>query len=130
VSGLADESSVYLLQDPRVEAHTLSAVFICRSSHCSHRGNGYHDGMRVFNLDRATLKAYWSTKGREDSKGSLAAWFKETKAAKEGPADVKARYATASCVGNDRIVFNICGNTRPARPCVAAPTHHVARAPV
>jgi mRNA interferase HigB len=70
--------------------------------------------MRVFNL--LTLEAYWSTPGREDSKGSLAAWFKETKAANwESPADVRARYvraryATASFVGNDRIVFNICGN--------------------
>lgn len=65
--------------------------------------------MRVFNL--STLKAYWSTPGREDSRGSLAAWFKETKAAKwESPADVKACFASASFVGNDRIVFNICGN--------------------
>ncbi|GAC1352146.1 MAG: type II toxin-antitoxin system HigB family toxin [Polyangiales bacterium] len=64
--------------------------------------------MRVFNL--STLRAHWSKPGREDSKGSLAGWFKETKAAKwESPADVKARYATASFVG-DRIVFNIRGN--------------------
>ncbi len=65
--------------------------------------------MRVFNL--STLRAFWSTPGREDSKGALAAWFKETKAARwASPLDVKARYPHASIVGNERIVFNICGN--------------------
>lgn len=44
-------------------------------------------------------------------KGALDAWFDEVRKARwSGAADVKRRYATASIVSADRIVFNIKGN--------------------
>lgn len=44
-------------------------------------------------------------------KSAVDAWFAEaTKAQWTGTADIKARYATASIVSAERIVFNIKGN--------------------
>jgi mRNA interferase HigB len=44
-------------------------------------------------------------------KAALDAWFGEAKAAKwSSTADVKRKYATASIVSADRMVFNIKGN--------------------
>jgi mRNA interferase HigB len=44
-------------------------------------------------------------------KVSLDAWFYEVKRATwSNPADVKESYASASIVGNERVVFNIKGN--------------------
>lgn len=43
---------------------------------------------------------------------ALDAWFHEVEAASwKNPAEVKAAYANASIVGNDRVVFNIKGNS-------------------
>lgn len=58
-----------------------------------------------------TLKEHWEIIGREDSEQQLKAWFKEVqKASWKNPNDVKSKYKSASIVGNNRIVFNICGN--------------------
>ena len=63
--------------------------------------------MRV--LSRRTLREYWSR--RPECEGALRAWFKEAEDADWGsPAEVKASYATASIIGDDRVVFNIRGN--------------------
>ena|ERR1700681_2794117 len=44
-------------------------------------------------------------------KGALDAWFDEVKKARwTGTADLKRRYATASIISAERIVFNIKGN--------------------
>ena len=44
-------------------------------------------------------------------KAALEAWFDEVKKAKwRSSADVRRRYATASIISADRIVFNIKGN--------------------
>lgn len=52
------------------------------------------------NRDRAAVKA------------ALESWFHEARKARwSGPADVKRRYATASIVGPDRVVFNVKGNS-------------------
>jgi mRNA interferase HigB len=41
----------------------------------------------------------------------LLAWFREAERASwKSPADIKRQYASASFVGNDRVVFNIGGN--------------------
>lgn len=46
------------------------------------------------------------------AKSALDSWFHEVLKAKwETPADVKRYYANASIVGNDRVVFNIKGNS-------------------
>ena len=42
---------------------------------------------------------------------SMAAWRQEVKNARwSKPMDVKAVYGSADVVGNNRVVFNICGN--------------------
>jgi len=69
--------------------------------------------MRI--IARRTLREFTaSLTGRKDHpavKAALDAWFDEvSRAAWANPADVKQRYATASIVTAERIVFNIKGN--------------------
>jgi mRNA interferase HigB len=69
--------------------------------------------MRI--IARRTLRDFVeSLAGRKDQsavKASIEAWFDEvSKASWKNTGDVKARYATASVVTADRIVFNIKGN--------------------
>lgn len=69
--------------------------------------------MRI--IARRTLRDFVESRaGRADQqalKAALDAWFAEvSKAAWRSTADVKRRYATASIVGSERIVFNIKGN--------------------
>lgn len=60
-------------------------------------------------ISRKALKEFWEL--HEDAEQPLRTWFKE---AREGtwksPSDIKARYASASFLANDRVVFNIKGN--------------------
>ena len=47
-----------------------------------------------------------------DAESSLRAWYTETKKARwKGPQDIKTAYRTASILRNNRVVFNIKGNT-------------------
>lgn len=47
-----------------------------------------------------------------DAEQQLKAWYKEAEAATwNGPEDVRLRYPTASIVGDERVVFNIRGNS-------------------
>lgn len=63
--------------------------------------------MRI--IARRTLRDFWEQ--HPDAEQSLRAWFAEAKVATwKSPADIKARYASASIVANNRIVFNIGGN--------------------
>ncbi|MBF0335885.1 MAG: type II toxin-antitoxin system HigB family toxin [Alphaproteobacteria bacterium] len=69
--------------------------------------------MRV--IARRTLRQFVeSLAGRKDQpavKAALDAWFDEAhKASWTSSADIKRRYATASVVTAERIVFNIKGN--------------------
>jgi len=69
--------------------------------------------MRI--IARRTLRQFIASReGHKDHpalKAALDAWFAEvSKAAWTSTADVKRRYATASIVNADRIVFNIKGN--------------------
>lgn len=69
--------------------------------------------MRI--IARATLRRFVdnlsTSKGRPAVKGALDAWFAEaSKANWKSMADVKRRYATASIINAERIVFNIKGN--------------------
>jgi mRNA interferase HigB len=51
-------------------------------------------------------------KDHADIRGPLNAWILEVEEANwEGPADVKARYPSASFLGDNHVVFNIKGNT-------------------
>ena len=70
--------------------------------------------MRV--IARRTLVEFTDTlKGRKDYapvKSALDAWFHEVqRAAWKNPAEVKRAYRNASIVGDDRVVFNIKGNS-------------------
>ena len=69
--------------------------------------------MRV--IARSTLLAFVeSLAGSADQravKAALDAWFQETRIARwTSTADIKQRYATASIVSSERIVFNVKGN--------------------
>ena len=64
--------------------------------------------MRVISVKM--LKAFWSE--HPDAQGALRAWYTEAKRASwKSPLDVKAAYRTASILGNNRVVFNIKGNS-------------------
>jgi mRNA interferase HigB len=63
--------------------------------------------MRI--IAKKTLKDFWAKE--PDAKTALEAWHAEAKNAEwSAPADVKARYGTASILKDGRVVFNICGN--------------------
>ena len=63
--------------------------------------------MRI--IARKTLRDFWLT--HPDAEQPLRAWFHDTKVAEwTGPADIRAVYASASFLANNRVVFNIRGN--------------------
>lgn len=76
-------------------------------------GAWYKLGMRI--IARRTLRDFVASRvGHKDQgavKAALDAWFDEVQKARwASSADVKRRYATASIVSAERIVFNIKGN--------------------
>jgi mRNA interferase HigB len=57
----------------------------------------------------ATLRSFW--KRHPDSEQPLKAWYDEAKHANwTTPQSIRSRYASASFVGRNRVVFNIKGN--------------------
>jgi mRNA interferase HigB len=67
-------------------------------------------------IARSTLREFVETlKGTKNYapvKSALDSWFHEVKGASwKSPAEIKAAYGNASIVGNDRVVFNIKGNS-------------------
>lgn len=69
----------------------------------------YNESMRV--IAKSTLKKFWEQSSHADAQNSLESWYEEaSKAAWVTPQDVKNLYASASVVGGNRVVFNICGN--------------------
>jgi mRNA interferase HigB len=63
--------------------------------------------VRIFN--RATLVAFWTK--YPDAEQALRAWHQEAEHASwRGPAEIRARYAAADFVANNRIIFDIRGN--------------------
>ena len=70
--------------------------------------------MRI--ISRRTLREFIASraghKDRPALKAALDAWFDEVRKARwSGTADVKRKYATASVISSERIVFNIKGNS-------------------
>ncbi|MBW1800585.1 MAG: type II toxin-antitoxin system HigB family toxin [Deltaproteobacteria bacterium] len=62
-------------------------------------------------ISRKALRAFYGRPGCKDAKDPLEAWFYEAKHADwRSPADIKARYRTASFLKDNRVVFNIGGN--------------------
>jgi len=65
--------------------------------------------MRV--IAKKTLQKFWMQKRYADAKGPLEAWHDEACAASwKKPQDIKNLYASASFIGNNRVIFNIGGN--------------------
>ena len=63
--------------------------------------------MRVIAI--RTLREFWEK--HPDAERPIKAWHAEAKAASWlNPAQVKARYPSASIVGDNRVIFNIRGN--------------------
>ena len=67
--------------------------------------------MRVF--ARKTLREFWNN--HSDSEDALKAWFSEASRVGrdqwETPSDIKNKYPHASILPDNRVVFNIKGNT-------------------
>lgn len=65
-------------------------------------------------LSKKTLRGFWESyqgADRPSLEQALKAWYREVKHAEwKSPNEVKQKYRNASVVGNQRIVFNICGN--------------------
>jgi len=60
-------------------------------------------------ISKRILKKYWEK--HNDSEQQLTTWFSETKnAIWRTPNDIKKEYVKASIIGDNRVVFNICGN--------------------
>jgi mRNA interferase HigB len=65
--------------------------------------------MRVIAL--RSLREFWQQPGRRDAEQPLRAWFREAERAEwRSPADIKARYVSASFLNENRVCFNIGGN--------------------
>lgn len=65
--------------------------------------------MRVISVKK--LKDFWSKAAYHDSQQALRAWYAEVKKGNwSNPHEIKRVYRTASTIGKERIVFNICGN--------------------
>ena len=64
--------------------------------------------MRV--ISRKKLRDFWEA--HPDAEEPLLAWYREAKKADwDSPSQVKEQYGNASIVGDNRVVFNIKGNT-------------------
>ena len=64
--------------------------------------------MRVISVK--TLKSFWEE--HPDAENPLRAWYTEAKKATwRSPQEIKTAYRTASILRNNRVVFNIKGNT-------------------
>lgn len=64
--------------------------------------------MRI--IARKTLKNFWAA--HADAEGPLKAWFQEASAATwKSFQDIKTRYRSADVLPDNRVVFDIKGNT-------------------
>lgn len=65
--------------------------------------------MRI--ISRKTLRLFWEKSQYADAEQALKAWFREASNADWAtPAEIKAAVGTASIIGNNSVVFTICGN--------------------
>ena len=65
--------------------------------------------MRI--IAKKTLRAFYEQPNYKDSKSALEAWHYEvSKADWSNPNEIKMKYKNASIIGDNKVVFNICGN--------------------
>jgi mRNA interferase HigB len=63
--------------------------------------------MRI--VAKRTLREFWER--FPEAEDALKAWYAEAEAAAwRNPAEIKAKYHSASVLKDSRMVFNICGN--------------------
>jgi mRNA interferase HigB len=61
-------------------------------------------------ISKKILREFWEH--HEDSTQQLKSWFRETSVANwKSPAQIKKAYPSASILADNRVVFNIKGNT-------------------
>ncbi|MBW8051614.1 MAG: type II toxin-antitoxin system HigB family toxin [Cytophagales bacterium] len=66
--------------------------------------------MRILSVKK--LKDFWKNPKHSDSENALKAWVDEVeKADWKNSNDVKKQYGSVSIIGDNRVVFNIKGNT-------------------
>ncbi len=62
-------------------------------------------------IKRKTLIEFYNQPDHQDARGPLEAWYYEARHTQwASPADVKAKYGSASILKDNRVVFNIAGN--------------------
>ena len=62
-------------------------------------------------ISRKKLIDFYDQSGRQDAKGPLETWYYEANHVQwASPNDIKATYASARILGDNRVVFNIAGN--------------------
>lgn len=65
--------------------------------------------MRI--ISKRTLKKFYEQPNFADSQSALESWYHEVlKYDWNNPNEIKEQYKSASIVGNNKVVFNICGN--------------------
>jgi len=63
--------------------------------------------MRI--LSKSALRNFW--KDHPDAEDALKAWFAEAERADwKTPSEIKTNYRSASILGDNRVIFNVCGN--------------------
>lgn len=61
-------------------------------------------------ISKKIVREFWEK--HADCQQQLKSWFQETSAVQwKGPKDIKKEYPSASFLANNRVVFNIKGNT-------------------
>ncbi len=64
--------------------------------------------MRI--ISKRPLREFWERYA--DAEGPLLGWYREVEKEEWAtPVDVKAKYPSASIIGDNRVIFNIRGNT-------------------
>ena len=65
--------------------------------------------MRI--ISKKTLRDFYEQPDYADSKAALDSWHYEVlKIQWDNPNEIKTQYKSASIVGDNKVVFNICGN--------------------
>ncbi len=65
--------------------------------------------MRI--VSKKTLREFYEQSSYMDSKSALDSWHYEVlKVEWDNPNEIKTQYKSASIVGDNKVVFNICGN--------------------
>ena len=60
----------------------------------------------------STLREFWEQSEYKDSESSLRSWYHEAKKSQwKNSNELKQQYRNASIVGEERVVFNIKGNS-------------------